>query len=98
MFSPGLTTNTSSFKPSDALIFISLPSRITFAVFGTSFIKLFNASVVLPLEWDSSIFPTVINVKIIAADSKYNSIIYFITNASSPLTCADVIKNNDTVL
>ena len=40
------------------------------AVFGASFIRLFRASVVLPLDLASSIFPTVISVRIMAADSK----------------------------
>ena len=44
-------------------------SRLS-AVFGASFIKPFKASVVRPFDLASSIFPTVIRVKIIAADSK----------------------------
>ena len=36
---------------------------------GASFIRLFRASVVLPLERASSILPTVISVRIMAADS-----------------------------
>ena len=48
----------------------SFPSRTTVAVFGASRIRLFKASVVFPLAWDSSIFPTVMSVRIMAADSK----------------------------
>ena len=72
MDSPGLTT-----KISPILIFsigtvISFPaaSNITVSL-GESFIRLFKASVVLPLLLASNIFPTVIRVRIIAADSKY---------------------------
>ena len=43
---------------------------IIVAVLGESFIKLFRASVVLPLDLDSNILPKVISVKIVAADSK----------------------------
>ena len=48
----------------------SCPFRITTAVFGARRIRPFKASVVFPLERASSILPTVINVRIIAADSK----------------------------
>ena len=40
------------------------------ACIGASFIRLFSASVVFPFDLASSIFPTVISVRIIAADSK----------------------------
>ena len=70
IFSPGLTINISPFFTFSTGTFNSLPSRIIFAVFGASFIRLFIASVVFPFEWASSIFPTVISVRIIAADSK----------------------------
>lgn len=43
---------------------------IAAAVFGASFISPFNASVVFPFDLASSIFPTVISARIIAADSK----------------------------
>ena len=46
------------------------PSRSTTAVFGAIFMRLFKASVVRPLEMDSSSFPTVIKAGIMAADSK----------------------------
>ena len=48
----------------------SAPSRSRVAVLGASFIRLLSASVVLPLERASSILPTVIRVRIMAADSK----------------------------
>ena len=48
----------------------SPPSRTTVAVLGASFNNPFSASVVLPLERASSILPTVIRVRIMAADSK----------------------------
>ena len=70
MFSPGLTTKTSPITTSSMSTVFSMPSLITLAVLGASFIRLFKASVVLPFEYDSSILPTVIRVKIIAADSK----------------------------
>ncbi len=70
MLSPGRTTKISSFTTSSAGIVCSTPFRITFAVFGASFIRPLSASVVLPFERASSILPTVISVKIIAADSK----------------------------
>ena len=68
--SPGLTTKTSPTATSSISTVISLPSRITFAVFGESDIKPFKASVVLPFEYASRVLPTVIKARIIAADSK----------------------------
>ena len=53
----------------------SLPSRRRVAVLGASFIRLLRALVVLPLLRASSILPTVMRVRIMAADSKYSSII-----------------------
>ena len=70
MFSPGLTTKMSSFRTASTEISCSTPSFTTVAVFGASCIRLFKASVVLPFECASSIFPTVISAKIMAADSK----------------------------
>ena len=70
IFSPGLTTNTSPFFTCSIDTFSSSPFLITVAVFGASFIRLFSASVVFPFDLASSIFPTVISVRIIAADSK----------------------------
>ena len=70
IFSPGLTTNMSPVCTWSMPTVTSTPFLTTTAVFGASFIRLFNASVVLPLERASNIFPTVIRAKIIAADSK----------------------------
>ena len=70
MFSPGRTTNTSPFFTWAMGTTCSCPSRTTVAVLGASFIRLFSASVVLPLERASSILPTVISVRIVPADSK----------------------------
>ena len=49
---------------------VSIPSTKIIAVFGANFIKDLRASVVLPFDRASSILPTVMSVKIIAADSK----------------------------
>ena len=70
IFSPGRTTNTSPMRTCSTGTSVSFPSFSTTAVFGDSFIRLFKASVVFPLERASNIFPTVISVRIIAADSK----------------------------
>ena len=70
IFSPGLTTKISPFFTWSMGTSVSTPFFRTTAVFGASFIRLFNASVVFPLECASSIFPTVISVRIMAADSK----------------------------
>ena len=70
IFSPGLTIKISPIFTCSIGTSISVPSRSTMAVFGASFIRFFNASVVLPLECASNIFPKVISVRIIAADSK----------------------------
>ena len=70
IFSPGRTTKISPFRTCSIGIVASWPSRTTTAVFGASFIRPFSASVVFPLERASSIFPTVIRVRIMAADSK----------------------------
>ena len=70
MLSPGRTTNTSSFITCSMGTVVSAPSRTTTAVFGASFISPLSASVVRPLERASSSLPTVISVRIIAADSK----------------------------
>ena len=68
--SPGLTTKISSFCTLAISTVTSAPSRTTTAVFGASLSKPLSASVVFPFERASNILPTVINVKIIAADSK----------------------------
>ena len=70
MFSPGRTTKTSPFLTCAIGTVSSLPSFKMTAVSGASFIRLLSASVVLPFERASRVFPTVISVKIIAADSK----------------------------
>ena len=72
MLSPGFTTKISPTFTSSIATSISLPSLRKTAVLGDSFISAFKASVVLPFDKDSSIFPTVIKAGIIAADSKYN--------------------------
>ena len=70
MFSPGRTTKISPFFTWAMGTSVSTPSRSTTAVLGASFMRPFKASVVLPLDRASSIFPTVMRVKIMAADSK----------------------------
>ena len=70
IFSPGRTTKISPFATSSMDTVTSCPSRTSVAVFGASCIRLLSASVVFPFECASSIFPTVISVRIIAADSK----------------------------
>ena len=70
MFSPGRTTKISPFCTCSMGTVTSAPSRSRVAVLGASFIRLLSASVVLPLERASSILPTVMRVKIMAADSK----------------------------
>ena len=70
MFSPGRTTKMSPFSTSSTPTVTSWPSRRTVAVFGASFMRLLSASVVLPLLRASSILPTVMSVRIMAAASK----------------------------
>ena len=70
MLPPGRTTNSSPFLTSSTGISVSLPPRSTMAVFGERFIRERRASVVLPLLLASSILPTVMSVRIMAADSK----------------------------
>ena len=70
IFSPGLTTKISPFCTSSTDTVTSFPSLSITAVFGAREINDFKASVVFPLDLASSILPTVINVRIIAADSK----------------------------
>ena len=71
--SPGRTRNRSPTATSATGSVTCLPSRSTQAVWGARFISPFSASVVLPLLYASSVLPTVIKVKIMAADSKYKS-------------------------
>ena len=70
IFSPGRTTKILPFCTCSTGTVTSRPLRMIFAVLGASFINPFKASVVRPLERASSIFPTVIRVSIIPADSK----------------------------
>ena len=70
MLSPGRTTKISPLRTSSIPTEISSPSRITDAVLGARFIRERRASVVFPFERASSIFPTVMSARIIAADSK----------------------------
>ena len=70
ILSPGLTTKISPFVICSTGSVSSLPSFSTVTVFGASRISPFSASVVFPFDLASSIFPTVISVRIIAADSK----------------------------
>ena len=60
---------------------VSTPSRRITAVFGARRMRPFRASVVRPLDRASSIFPTVIRVGIMAADSKYRFMPYPMTAA-----------------
>ena len=70
MASPGRTTNRSpTLTSSIETVRSTSPSKMT-AVFGAIFIRDFNASVVFPFDFASSVFPTVISVRIVAADSK----------------------------
>ena len=68
--SPGRTTNISPFFTCSTATSVSTPSFSIVAFFGERRINCFNASVVFPFDLASNIFPTVISVKIIAADSK----------------------------
>ena len=70
MCSPGRTIKISPCFTCSTGTSCSAPPLTIVAVFGASRIRCFKASVVLPFDNASSIFPTVINVKIIAADSK----------------------------
>ena len=70
MLSPGFTSIISPFKTSSMFIIISSFSRNTVSFFGAKFTNLLIASLVLPFDFVSKYFPTVINVNIIPADSK----------------------------
>ena len=70
MLSPGRTVKISPGTTSEISTETSCPFRRRVAVFGAIRIRLFSASVVCPLEMDSSILPTVISAGIMAADSK----------------------------
>ena len=68
--SPGRTANSIPHITCSMGTVRSFPFSSSTAVLGASCIKRFSASVVLPLERASRVLPTVISVKIIAADSK----------------------------
>ena len=70
IFSPGRTTNTSPCCTCSMGTVTSAPLRSSVAVLGARFIRPFRASVVLPLERASNVLPTVIRVRMVAADSK----------------------------
>ena len=70
MFSPGRTTKVSPTRTWAMGTVCSLSPRSTLAVLGDRRISPLSASVVFPLERASSILPTVIRVRIMAADSK----------------------------
>ena len=70
MFSPGRTTKMSPLCTCSTGISVSAPFLTTVAVLGARLIRLFRASVVFPFDRASSILPTVIRVRIMAADSK----------------------------
>ena len=70
ILSPGLTTNLSPTDTSSMGTVVSTPSFKTTAVLGERSIRPLSAFVVFPLDLASSIFPTVIKVRIIAAASK----------------------------
>ena len=98
MLCPGRTAKTSPTLTSDTGTVSSFPSRIRLAVFGASFISPLSASVVFPFDRASSIFPTVISARIIAADSNHSPCIYPIAASASPLTYASDIAKSSTVL
>ena len=70
---PGFTKTMSSNMTASTGTSTSTPSRSTKAVLGTKSIIFLIDSEVFPLDLASKYLPSVINVKIIAADSKYKS-------------------------
>ena len=66
---------------------------MTTAESGARRIRLFSASVVFPFERASSVLPTVIRVRIMAADSKLNLSMYSIVSALLPFITERVIRN-----
>ena len=72
---PGRTKKTSPTFTCSSGTCTSCPQRSTVAVLGARLISFSIASPVLPLLRVSRYLPSVISVKIIAADSKYKSII-----------------------
>ena len=73
MLSPGRTTKTSPWATCSTGTATSTPPRTTVAVLGARSIRLLRALVVLPLLRASSILPTVMRGRIMAAASKYKS-------------------------
>ena len=98
MLSPGRTRKTSPRTTSSIGTLTSFPPRSTQAVCGARRISDFSASVVFPFERASSILPTVMSVRIIAADSKYRSCRRACAPAASPRCTAAVIAKSATVL
>ena len=82
--SPAFTISVSPACTSSTGITTSCPSRSIVAVFGARFISLVIASEVFPFARASSVFPKVISVRIMPADSKYKSIIKLWTVIISP--------------
>ena len=96
--SPGRTTNTSpTFTRSAGTVFSS-PFTSRVAVRGASSISPRRASVVRPLERASSSLPTVMSVRIIAADSKYSPCRRCIAIIVSPASTSAERRNSCTVL
>ncbi|OQC73796.1 MAG: hypothetical protein BWX45_00287 [Deltaproteobacteria bacterium ADurb.Bin002] len=96
--SPGRTINVSPVRTCSAGIVSSFPSRMTCAVSGARSMRLLIAFVVFPLLYASSVFPTVISVRIIAADSKYRSCRYSCASCNMPESMAPVIRKRTTTL
>ena len=82
--SPAFTISVSPACTSSTGIVISCPLRSTTAVLGAKFISFVIASDVFPFARASSVFPNVISVRIMPADSKYKSIIKLWTVSISP--------------
>ena len=92
--SPGRTTKMSPVLTSSTPTTVSTPSLSRTAVFGASCIRPFSASVVRPFDMASSILPIVISVGIMAADSKYRFIPYFITVSCRPSPMARIMRKS----
>ena len=75
-FSPGFTKTISPATTSSIGIIDSIPFLITVAFLGANPINAFIAWDVFPFDTASRYFPSVINVNITAADSKYKCIAY----------------------
>ncbi len=92
-YSPGMMTTVSPTRISSVPTVSVLPSRITVAVFGRSFISFSTSVRVLPLERASSSLPSVTSVSIIAADSKNKFIASSLAPTVSPAATLPLIKN-----